>query len=70
MLLDDMHTTDAAAAVLALAKSDPDVDVRIAACHALGTFGDGSATGALTAISTNDSSSLVRDMAQIALLEL
>jgi HEAT repeat protein len=70
MLLDDMHTKDAAAAVLALAKSDPDVDVRIAACHALGTFGDGSVTSALTAISTNDSSSLVRDVAQIALLEL
>jgi HEAT repeat protein len=70
MLLDDMHAKDAAAAVLVLAKSDPDVDVRIAACHALGTFGDGAATGALTSISTNDSSSLVRDMAQIALLEL
>jgi HEAT repeat protein len=70
MLLDDMRSTDAAAAVLVLAKTDPDVDVRIAACHALGTFGDTAATSALTAISTNDSSSLVRDVAQIALLEL
>jgi HEAT repeat protein len=70
MLLDDMHAVDSAAAVLVLAKSDSDVDVRIAACHALGTFGDTSAFNALTAIATNDSSSLVRDMAQIALRQL
>ncbi len=70
MLLDDMNTKDAAAAILALARTDPDPDVRIAACHALGTFGDSGATSALTAISMNDTSSLVRDMAQIALLEL
>jgi hypothetical protein len=70
MLLDDMDTKDAAAAVLVLARTDTDVDVRIAACHALGTFGDGAATSALTAISMNDASSLVRDVAQIALLEL
>src|SRR5580692_2493301 len=70
MLLDDMDSKDSAAAVLALAQNDTDVDVRIAACHALGTFRDGAAANALTAISTNDKSSLVRDMAQIALLEL
>jgi hypothetical protein len=70
MLLDDMHATDAASAVLVLARTDADVDVRIASCHALGTFGDSAASNALTSISTNDTSSLVRDMAQIALLEL
>lgn len=70
MLLDDMRATNSAAAVLVLAKTDSNVDVRIAACHALGTFGDASARDALTAIAANDTSSLVQDMAQIALREL
>ncbi len=70
MLLDQMHAVDAGPALVQLAQKDPDVEVRIAACHALGSIGDTGARGALTAISANDSSSLVRDMASIALLEL
>ena len=70
MLLDQMHAHDAGPALLQLAKHDPDVDVRIAACHALGSIGDGGAKTALMAISANDSSSLVRDVAAIAVLEL
>jgi hypothetical protein len=70
MLLDQMHATDAGPMLVQLALNDTDVDVRIAACHALGTIGDTGAVGALTRISTHDSSSLVRDMALIALQEL
>ena len=70
MLLDQMHAHDAGPALLQLAKHDSDVDVRIAACHALGSIGDTGAKTALMAIATNDSSSLVRDVAAIAVLEL
>jgi HEAT repeat protein len=70
MLLDEMRGKDAIAGVLSLVQSDPDVDVRIAASHALGNFGDASARPVLTTVSTNDASSLVRDMALIALRQL
>jgi HEAT repeat protein len=70
MLLDEMRSTGAVQALVVLAQRDSDVEVRIAACHALGSIGDPSAQAALTKISTNDSSSLVRDMAAIALQEL
>jgi hypothetical protein len=69
-LLDEMHQSSAVAAVIGLAKGDSDTTVRLAACHALGTFGDNSAQPTLEAIATNDSSGLVRDMANIALLML
>jgi HEAT repeat protein len=70
MLLDEMRSTGAVQALVVLAQKDPDVEVRIAACHALGSIGDTSAQPALTKISTSDASSLVRDMAAIALQEL
>jgi HEAT repeat protein len=70
MLLDQMHATDAGPALVQLALHDTDIEVRIAACHALGTIGDTGAVGALTSIASKDASSLVRDMASIALLEL
>jgi HEAT repeat protein len=70
MLLDEMRATDAVASLLALAQKDSDVEVRIAACHALGSIGDTSAVAGLTNVSTKDTSSLVRDMALIALQEL
>jgi HEAT repeats len=70
MLLDQMHAVDAGPALVQLALKDSDVDVRIAACHALGDIGDTGAQGALTGIAANDPSSLVRDMAAIALQQL
>jgi HEAT repeat protein len=66
-VLDGLYAKDSVAAVLALAKSDPDADVRIAACHALMTFGDGSARATLESIAKDDKNGLVRDMAAIAL---
>ena len=69
-ILDELVAKDAVASVLALAKSDSDVNVRIAACHALGNFGDVSAQPTLQFIAANDASSLVRDQATIALLRL
>jgi hypothetical protein len=47
-----------------------DEDVRIAACHALGAFRNTQDMATLQYIATNDSSSLVRDMATIALQRL
>jgi hypothetical protein len=70
LLLDEMHAKDTVASVLALAQGDTSADVRIGACHALGTFGDSSAKSAVNNIAQNDSSSLVRDMANIALRNL
>jgi hypothetical protein len=70
MLLDGMRAVDAAAALIPVAKSDPDEDVRIAASHALGTLGDVSAQATLQFIAQNDASSLVRDAATIALRRL
>ena len=66
-VLDGLYAKDSVASVLALAKSDPDPDVRIAACHALMTFGDGSARATLESIAKDDANGLVRDMAAIAL---
>jgi hypothetical protein len=69
-LLDEMHAKDSVAGVLALAQHDADADVRLAACHDLGNFHDPSVRAALTDISTKDGSSLVRDIALIALRTL
>ncbi len=69
-ILDEMGAKDSVASVIQLAQSDADEQVRIVSCHALGNFGDSSAKTALNAISTNDSSQLVRDMATIALRRL
>jgi len=69
-LLDEMHQASAVAAMIGLAKADPDATVRLNACHALGTFGDSSAQASLEYIAANDTSSLVRDMATIALLRM
>jgi hypothetical protein len=69
-LLDAMRAKDSVAAVIALAKSDADDDVRIAACHALGAFQDKSAQATLENIAQNDANGLVRDMALIALRRL
>jgi HEAT repeat protein len=66
-VLDGLYAKDSVASVLALAKSDPDAEVRIAACHALMTFGDGSARATLESIAKDDPNGLVRDMAAIAL---
>jgi HEAT repeat protein len=66
-LLDEMHQSSAVAGVIGLAKGDPDEDVRINACHALGTFGDATAQPTLQWIAQNDASGRVRDMATIAL---
>jgi HEAT repeat protein len=69
-LLDTMRATDSMQSLLTLAQSDPDVDVRIAACHALGIVGNASIKPALQGISQNDANGLVRDTARIALLRL
>ena len=69
-LLDEMKATDAVAALVTLAQSDPDDEVRLVACHALGTIGDPSARAALTEISTSDSNTQVQDQARIALINL
>ncbi len=66
-LLETLHATDTVAGVLQLAQSDADPNVRLSACHALGTFRDSSAKAALQQIAQNDASSLVRDQASIAL---
>ncbi len=69
-LLDAMHARDAIATVTTLAKSDPDADVRAAACHALGAFGDASSRGMLQGLAQGDANGLVRDQATIALRRL
>jgi hypothetical protein len=69
-LIDEMNLGSSFAGVLALAKGDSDDTVRLNACHALGTFGNNSASATLQYIAANDSSGLVRDMANIALLRL
>lgn len=65
-VLDQFRAKDAVAAVAALAKNDPDVKVRIAACHALGSFGDPSVRATLEQLAQSDPSQLVRDQARIA----
>jgi len=69
-LLEDLRAKDTVASVITLAQTDPDLGVRIAACHALGVFQDSSAQSALQGIATNDASTLVRDAANIALRRL
>ena len=69
-LLEDLHAKDTVASVMTLAQSDSDVNVRIAACHALGIFRDSSAQATLQNIAANDASTLVRDAATIALRRL
>jgi len=69
-LLDAMVATDAAAAVLKLAQTDADSEVRLVACHALGAIGDMSMTGALTEIAANDANLQVQDQAKIANIRL
>jgi HEAT repeat protein len=66
-LLEDLNAKDTVASVMALAQSDADIQVRIAACHALGVFRDASAQSTLQNIAQNDASTLVRDAATIAL---
>jgi HEAT repeat protein len=66
-LLDEMDAADAVAAVMSLAQNDPDSEVRLVSCHALGTFGDTSAVSALTSIMANDTNMQVQDQARIAL---
>jgi HEAT repeat protein len=69
-LLDAMGATDAAEAVLKLAQTDPDSEVRLVSCHALGAIGDPSMVSELQAISTNDTNQQVQDQAAIAVLRL
>jgi len=69
-ILDQMDAKDSVASLIVLAQKDSDANVRGAACHALGTIGDSSATPALTSIAANDSDGLVRDLAQMALLRM
>jgi hypothetical protein len=69
-LLDEMVYKSADAAVLALAKNDSDPTVRLAACHAIGAFGNQNDMATLEYIVAHDSSSLVVDMANIALQRL
>jgi hypothetical protein len=69
-LLDTMGATDAADAVLKLAQTDPDSEVRLVSCHALGAIGDPSMVSELQAISTNDTNQQVQDQAAIAVLRL
>jgi HEAT repeat protein len=69
-VLDQLAATMALAPVAAAAQRDPDARVRVAACHALGAFGDKSAVPVLQNLLNSDSSGFVRDMAQIALQRL
>jgi HEAT repeat protein len=69
-VLDGLGAKDSVASVVMLAKSDPSDEVRLAACHALGTFGDASARATLENIAQNDKNGLVRDQALIAIRRL
>lgn len=66
-LLETFRVKDSVQSLVAIARNDADPEVRLAACHALGVLGDSSARTTLEAIFATDSSSLVRDQAQIAL---
>jgi hypothetical protein len=65
-LLDHGRTKEGVGQLLGLAKSDVDSEVRLAACHALGSIGDVSARVALEEIARSDANGLVRDQARIA----
>ena len=69
-VLDTLQVKASVASVMALAKSDPDAEVRLSACHALGTFHDAAARPVLEDAAANDSSTFVRDQARIALRRL
>ena len=69
-VLDALDARDAVAPVAAAAQNDVDARVRAEACHALGTFGDPTATPVLMKIVRTDPDALVRDLAQSALLRL
>jgi HEAT repeat protein len=69
-LLADLRATDTVASVMTLAQSDVDANVRIAACAALGVFGNPTAQATLQGIVQKDANSFVRDAATIALLQL
>ena len=69
-VLDGLGAKDSVASVIMLAKGDPSDEVRLAACHALGTFGDASARATLENIAQNDKNGLVRDQALIAIRRL
>lgn len=60
----------AIAGLSALAVKDGNEDVRLAATNALGEIGDASARSILEQVQANDTNSLVRDAARIALLKL
>ena len=69
-VLDTLQAKGSVAKVIELAKNDPDPEVRLSACHALGTFHDTSARAPLERIMANDSNTFVRDQARIARLRL
>jgi HEAT repeat protein len=77
-VLDSRGAASAIVPILAAAQNDADAGVRAAACHAVGSIAArspsmidvGSLTSALTALSQNDSSVFVRDMAKMALRRL
>jgi HEAT repeats len=68
--LDALQAKDAVTVVATVAQKDTSANVRAAACHALGTFGDQSARPILQNLAQNDADTFVRDQAQIALLRL
>jgi hypothetical protein len=70
MLLDSMKASATVASVMQIAQTDADDDVRIAAAHALGSFGDATARDVLTNLAQNDANGFVRDQATIALRRL
>jgi HEAT repeat protein len=65
-LLDHGRVKVSAQSLLKLAQNDADSEVRLAACHALGSLGDGTVRSALEDIAQKDANSLVRDQARIA----
>ncbi len=69
-LLDSMGATDAAPALLKVAQTDPVDEVRLVACHALGSVGEMSMVSALNDIAQNDSNTQVQDQARIAAVRL
>ena len=69
-ILDSYQASDTVAAVLNLAQHDTDAGVRLASCHALGTFGDSSVQSALLTNLADRPDTLVRDQANIALQRL
>ena len=75
-LLDSMGASDATPALLKVAQTDSDDEVRLVACHALGDVGVGSTTNvsdlvtALNEIAQNDANTQVQDQARIAAVRL